>query len=487
MINPVIKTFQSFINKKNISIYKRHLNKRAIFTVISIIILLTTILFLVIPTFTNHDLNKKIIEKKISKNFKIDAKIDGKILYKFFPSPRLEINKVKLNFNNSKDKVLLDKAYILLSPFNRKDSQNLKFRKLFIHDEIIKIYPHEFKKYFNYFSVLKENDIILKDCTIFFLDDQKNKVFFSNVYLREKFKDNVHQIYINSEFSNKKINFKFVDNLKGEKNLDMTIPSINASINIIFEQGSTLKESIGESQIKLFDSIFTVKFKKKDKLKIYESFFRNKFFNSKIDGEISFANNFFFDLKLGINQINLRKLLLYYFSQDENYGFLSTGISKKINGKFKVLMKNTNSFIGRIKDIEMLLIFENGDMKIENASAVLPQDSKINFNMLYASNHKDPFLDFSLNFYSENTKKFLRKFNVYNFNEKESSLFLDGKIDLRKNKIKFKNIVRDKSTKFDRTDILNLEKNFDEFVLKKGILGVTDFFSLKKFAKESFD
>ena len=135
----------------------------------------------------------------------------------------------------------------------------------------------------------------------------------------------------------------------------------------------------------------------------------------------------------------------------------------------------------------MFLIFENGDMRIEDASAILPQDSKINFNILYAGNYKDPFLDFSLNFYSNNTNKFLRKFNVYNFNEKQTSLFIDWKIDLVKNKLKLKNTVRDNSVKFDRSDILNLEKNFNEFVLDKSILGVTDFFRLKKFAKESID
>ena len=70
-------------------------------------------------------------------------------------------------------------------------------------------------------------------------------------------------------------------------------------------------------------------------------------------------------------------------------------------------MKNTNSFVGRINDIKMSLIFENGDMRIENASAILPQNSKIKFNILYSDNYKDPFLDFSLNFYSEDSKKFL--------------------------------------------------------------------------------
>ena len=133
----------------------------------------------------------------------------------------------------------------------------------------------------------------------------------------------------------------------------------------------------------------------------------------------------------------------------------------------------------------MSLIFENGDMRIENGSAILPQGSKINFNILYSDNYKDPFLDFSLNFYSQNSKKFLRKFNIYYFSESEASILINGKINLKNNTIKFKNVVANNREKFDRKDILDLEKNFNEFVLDQGVLGITDFFRLKKFAKET--
>ena len=55
---------------------------------------------------------------------------------------------------------------------------------------------------------------------------------------------------------------------------------------------------------------------------------------------------------------------------------------------------------------------------------------------------------------------------------------------MRNNKIKFFSIVSDKSEKFDRQDVLKIEKNFNQNVLNTGILGVTDFFKLKKFANE---
>ena len=78
-----------------------------------------------------------------------------------------------------------------------------------------------------------------------------------------------------------------------------------------------------------------------------------------------------------------------------------------------------------------------------------------------------------------------RKFNIYNFSESEASILINGKINLKNNTIKFRNVVANNREKFDRKDILDLEKNFNEFVLDQGVLGITDFFRLKKFAKET--
>jgi len=484
MENPVIKIFRSFFSKKNIGNFRRNLNKKTIITGILTASLLTTLFYFGKPVFVDYNLDKQIIEKKINNSFKLNAKIKGEISYKLFPSPRLEIEKVDLNFSNSKKKILLAKAYVIASPFGINNSKNLKFKKFFIFNQTIKIYPEEFDSYFEYFTILKEKNIIFKNCKIFFSDDQNNKVLFADVNLKETLSDNKHQITIDSEFSKKKIKFKFTDKIKGEKNLKLEIPSLGVYLDSIFEPTSTLKKVIGKSQIKLFDSIITVNFEGKERFKIYESFFRNKFLNSKIDGEVSFVDNFFFDLNLGVNQINLRKLILYYFSPGKNYNFLTSGVSKKINGKFEIYSKNINSFIGRMTDTKMSLVFENGDIKIENGSAILPHDSKVNFNILHTDNQKEPLLDFSLSFYSNNANKFLRKFNIYDFADKETSLLLSGTIDLVKNKIKFKNVVIDNREKLDRIDILNLEKKFNESVLDKSVLGILDFFKLKKFAKE---
>ena len=159
-------------------------------------------------------------------------------------------------------------------------------------------------------------------------------------------------------------------------------------------------------------------------------------------------------------------------------------MSKKINGKLNISIKNTDSFIGRINDLKMKLIFENGDIRVQNGSAILPHNSKINFNFLFTENLTNPFIDFNINFDSQNTNKILRRFNIYEKFNKETSLFFQGKIDVEKKRIRFKNVILNNREKLDRKDVLNIEKKFNKFVLNEGIIGIIDFFRLKKFTKE---
>ena len=75
----------------------------------------------------------------------------------------------------------------------------------------------------------------------------------------------------------------------------------------------------------------------------------------------------------------------------------------------------------------MKLIFENGDIRVKNGSVTLPQNSKINFSFLFSENLTKPFIDFNINFNSQIQKKILRKFNIYDKFNKETSLYFQWK------------------------------------------------------------
>jgi hypothetical protein len=420
----------------------------------------------------------------------MDAKIVGDISYKFLPSPRLVVNKIGLNFDKEKGKKTeINKSYILLSPFELKNFKNLKLEKFLISNEKIKIHPKEFKNYFVYFTILKKENMILKNCELSFVDFRGGEVIvFSNVNLNEKFKNDKHQIKLNTIFSNSRIKIKFLNHLKGKKYFKIEIPNLDASLDIIFNEGSNLKTLSGQLKLNLIKSILLLNFKdfggKRDFL-ISDSFFRDDFINSKIDGKILLKNDFSFDLNLVINQIHLRKFLLYYFSQEQNKPPVISTLSKKINGKIKVYNRSSSSFMGKISDSKMLILLENGDLKIENGSANLGKDNNINFNVSFEEDNADPKLLFSINFLSNDPKKFFKKFE-YDFNEVQFSSFAKGLIYPKEKKIKFKNIVINNNQKISKKDILNIEKNFNQYVISDSILDLFDFFKIKKFIKETF-
>ena len=484
MENSAIKIVSSILNSKDFKNLKKYINKKTILFGIFIFFFFIFGYFLIKPYFYDYNSNVKLIENKIFKQFKVNTKIIGNINYKILPSPRITIKKVGLKLEKKNEAISLEEINIFLPIFHNNKFKNLDFEEFLISNMSIQVYPNDFADYFKFFTKIDKNKITLKNCKLFFLDEQKNKVLFENFNFKEKYSNKAHSISIDSIFSKNKLKIKFKNLIGGEKKLDLKLPQINTTVNILFDPSSNLKDIKGKSKIKLFDSILVLNFTGAKEFKIFESFLRNKYFNSKIEGDISFIKNFFFNLNLDVNQISLRKLLFRFLPENETPVVLNSGISKKINGTINISMKHSQSFIGRINDLNMVLVFENGDLRIKNGSAKLPHDSTIEFDLLLADNSNSPFLDFSLNFYSQNTKKFLRKFNIYRSVDKETSLSTKGKINLRNNKIKFFSIVSDKSEKFDKQDVLNIEENFNQNVLNTGILGITDFFKLKKFANE---
>ena len=483
MKNSAIKILKAVIAKKNVEKLTKKLNKKTIFTGIFLFLVLVVSFYLIKPYFINFNINKKLIEKKIKEEFKIDLEMNGNISYHILPTPRLKIRETNIYFEKKKNIISLNEINILIPIFYNLNINNLIFKKLIISDEEIKIYPTDIKKYFTYLTRKKKKDIIIKNSILFFLDDQKNKVFFKDFNYYEKFRDNFHTIDINTIFSQNNLKVKFKNVFDGQKKLDIILPQIETKINTVFDSTSDLNNLQGKSKINFFNNILVINFEGKNKYKIFNSFLRNKFLNTKIEGSISLFDNFLFFLKFDINQIKLRKLLLNYFPDEKELNFFDSKLSKKINGKLDISLKNTNSFIGRINDLKMNISFENGDLKVQNGSAILPNKSKVDFSLFFSDNSNEPFLDFNLNFSSKNVQNFLRKLNIYEKYNDEILIVFQGKINLINNKIKFKNILLNNKEKLDRQDIVKLEKSFNEFVLDEGIFGLTDFFKIKKFVK----
>ena len=475
------KILKFWLNKLKLNKSGNYLNKQTILISIIGIIILTTFLYFLRPVFFDYNYNKKVFENKINAIFNLKMNIEGSISYKILPTPRFEVKNVNLNLIDSdKKKIRIKKLYILISSLSLDNFESIKPKKILVKKEQLEIHPTNFKKYFKYLTLKKENTLAIKNSVLFFIDDQGNKVIFNNTDYKEKFSENRHQVESTFTFAQNQINFKFLNRFGSEKYLKISIPKLKQSLDITFDKESNLDLLSGEIKLKFLETLLLLNFKGKEDFKISNSFLRNKFLNSKIDGKISFKDNFYFDFKLGINQIDLRKLLLYYPI------FQSGGISKKINGKLDIFNKSTDSFFGNIKDSKMILIFENGDIKIKNFSAKILNNVDIKSNISILKNNKKPIIKFSINLFVKDSAKFFRKLGLYDFDKSSTSIFVNGNVDINSKKINIREVIKNNNERISKKEILIMEKTFNRYVLDQGVMGLFDFFKIKKFAQEIY-
>ena len=488
MKTSLIKTASSIFNSLSVNNLKKKFNKKPIITWIVVSLILIVASYFIRPIFLNFNFEREFIENKINREFNFSGKIKGEIKYNFLPSPRITINKMEIKFNDSSRKSSeVDVSHILISPFYLSNIKKFKFKNFLILNQKLEVYPKEIKNYLIFFSKPKTKNFLIKNSEVYFLNSQKEKVLFTNFNLSQRTKKTQNKIDLNTIFSQKKLKIKFLDDYKNKKYFKASIPAIESSVDIIFDPNSTLEDLSGQLKLDLLDGILLMNFNGSKDFKILNSFLRNKFLNSKVNGKISFKDGFFFDLNLDVNKINLRQLLFYYFAPTESQNQIISGLSKKINGQIKINNRTSNSFMGRLNNSKATLIFESGKLKIENGSTTFFDGSKLNFKCLLGDSSGSPQLDFTINFSSSNAKKFLKKLDLYNYNENNLEILLKGVINLQERKIRISNIIKNNNERISRGEIMQIEKKFNTYVIKDNVLDFLDFFKIKKFTNESFN
>ena len=111
MKTSAIKMVQSYLSKKNINNLKEFINIRNIIISIFVLVVAGSLFYLSRPIFFDYESNKEFFKKKISNYLKIQTNIKGDISYSAFPTPRIVIKDLELNFTDSKKKpIVLNKS-----------------------------------------------------------------------------------------------------------------------------------------------------------------------------------------------------------------------------------------------------------------------------------------------------------------------------------------------------------------------------------------
>ncbi len=467
--------------KKKIFNPQQFLNKNFFFISVALIFLTLFFVYFLKPFYFDYNSKKDIIQKKINDQFKLKSKIDGNISYSVIPSPTIIIENLKLNLAKDNSNTVEIKKILIRTKINKISNLNqLEFKKIIFENQKIKISPTHLREIFAFFTYHKKGQVIFKNSKVIFQDNQKNIINFENINLNDKFKNKKHMISAKLNFSNNDIKIKFKNLIDSEKVLEINIPSLKQNLEINFDKQSTLKKLSGDLKLNIFDSILLLNFKGKDDFEISKSYLRNKYLNSKIDGKISFKNPFNFNVNLDINQINFRKLFKNYVNNK------NLEISKKINGTMNVKIKSLDTLFGKLKDTQMKLNFQNGDLKITDINAKLPFESTLNSNLRILLNNNKPMIEYQLNFSSTNAKKFLRKLSIYDFSQKKANWYSEGVIDIKNRKINIKKLLKDQILIKNKNQIKLLEDSFNKNVINDEIIDVFDTFKIKKFLKEFY-
>ena len=139
----------------------------------------------------------------------------------------------------------------------------------------------------------------------YFKDDQDNDITINDFDLRNTFDKKKEKILIKGKFAENKFKINFLNKKNNKKYLNFSIPNLGMKMKIIFDEKSNFNKTSGKLNLKILNNILSLKFNGLKTYNITESFFRNKFLNSKLDGSINFEKDFYFDLNSQINQIDI--------------------------------------------------------------------------------------------------------------------------------------------------------------------------------------
>ena len=193
MKTSAIKIVQSYLNKKNINNLKEFINIRNIIISVIILVVIIPLSYLLKPIFFDYESNREVFEKKISNYLKVQSNIKGDISYYFFPSPRIIVKDLELNFTDSKKKpIILKESNFLVSVFKLKSLNEVEIKKSYVSNQRIEVFPDQLKNYLEYFKKYNVNNFLIKNCEIFFVDSQGNDISIIDFNLKNTFNKKIN-------------------------------------------------------------------------------------------------------------------------------------------------------------------------------------------------------------------------------------------------------------------------------------------------------
>jgi len=358
--------------------------------ILSIGLVFLLLLYFTIPIFYNYQNFDKEIQKKVSKDFKLDLKNISGVTYLMIPTPHFLIEECDIHFSNDPKEKILKAKYLKINVFSKNlhKKEKIELKNIYLNKIDLDLQFIDVKNFYNHLKDNISKPIYIKNSNFFFRNNEEEIISISKIKKFEYFFD----------FQNKEKKLNILGNLFGsnfkfnwEKNFSnpyVTIsnfrfkkPKVSISNKFNIENENF---TIAESKIQFFRNKLNLNYKfNKDGIELIDD--RNKIINhSKLIGNIS-LNPFFFDLNLILSGVRIQTVLNQIFLNLYNTNKI---VDLNFNGN---LIINLNEINNRLfENLVININFLDEKISLSKSSLNLKKIGKINFSdpLIYEKNQK---------------------------------------------------------------------------------------------------
>ena len=410
-----MKNYLSKIKKFKIKNYISNFRKKNPFNpiILSIILVFLLSLYFTIPTFYNYENFDKEIQKKVSKDFKLNLKNISSVTYLMLPTPHFLIEECDIHFSNDPKEKILKAKNLKINVFSKNlhKKENIELKSIHLKKVDLDLQFIDIKNFYNHLKYNISKPIYINKSNLFFRDKNKEIILISKIKNFEYFFDfqrKSKKLNVSGNLFGSNFKFNWEKNFSNPYITTSDIKFYNPNLNISNKFNKENENfTKAETRLRFLRNSLDLNYKfNRDSIELIDD--KSKIINhSKLIGNIK-LDPFFFDLDLILSEIRVQAVLdsiflnLYKTNQSTNLNF---------NGNLKI---NLNEINNRL--FENLLInvnFKKEKISLNDSSLNLKKIGKINFSdpSIYEKNQK-LFIKSKIKFDVDDQEQLYRKFLI---------------------------------------------------------------------------
>lgn len=410
-----MKNYLSKIKKFKIKNYISNFRKKNPFNpiILSIILVFLLSLYFTIPTFYNYENFDKEIQKKVSKDFKLNLKNISSVTYLMLPTPHFLIEECDIHFSNDPKEKILKAKHLKINVFSKNlhKKENIELKSIHLKKVDLDLQFIDIKNFYNHLKYNISKPIYINKSNLFFRDKNKEIILISKIKNFEYFFDfqrKSKKLNVSGNLFGSNFKFNWEKNFSNPYITTSDIKFYNPNLNISNKFNKENENfTKAETRLRFLRNSLDLNYKfNRDSIELIDD--KSKIINhSKLIGNIK-LDPFFFDLNLILSGIRVQAVLdsiflnLYKTNQSTNLNF---------NGNLKINLNEINNRL--FENLIININFLKEKISLNESSLNLTKIGKINFSdpSIYEKNQK-LFIKSKIKFDVDDQEQLYRKFLI---------------------------------------------------------------------------